>query len=208
MARRLGILALAGSAALVAGCVEERVVGVRGGFHSLEGVDSQLKLEARATTGAPTSWEAILARYYGQAPDELPGEPAPGYPNRRLLSDGSYYLVSRSPRDLIIHLYETLGAGEFEMMYEQLLAERTKQAYVEEGLDPVEAGKYIVRNRKHVAKLLELMPGAEGTPGVFMKTTPDKTYVLSVPNANAVSSKYSKLEFAIEEGRFVVVMIE
>lgn len=197
-------LALAG---VLAACApEERVVAVRGGFHSLEGVDSQLKLEARSTVSAPTSWDAILDRYY-DADDELPGEPAPGYPNRREMADGSYYLITRSPRDLIIHLYETLNAGEFEMMYEQLLAERTKQAYRDEGLDPVEAGKYVVRNREHVIKLLELMPGGEATPGVFMKSTPGKTYVLSVPNAGAVSSKYSELEFTIEDGRFVLVML-
>lgn len=202
------LAALFAAAAVMTGCVEERIISIRGGLHGLQGAETPLKMEAKQKGELGTTWDALLTEYYPPESTGEAGEAAPGFPNRKILPDGSYVLLSRSPRDLIVHLYETLVAGEYDLMYSQLISQRTKDAYLEQGLDPEDAGRYLVRNRTAVIKFLQLMPAAEATPGVFMAATKRKSYELRVSNAQAVSSKYSKLECAIEDGRFVLVMID
>lgn len=188
----------------VGGCqTERRVVAVKGGWSGLAllpGAQSELPKEALAPPESGDRWNKIL-------PADLPGKPVEGRPLRRELDDGSVYLVARSPKDVIVHLYETLQEEEYELLEKQVLAERTKKAYQAEGKNPREAVAWLVRNKSDVEALIGVMPAGEQTPGVFMNPIGQNAFRLTSSGLAVMDLRYKTIDVVLEEGKFRLLMI-
>lgn len=186
------------------GCqTEQRVVGVKGGFSGLArlpGAQSQLPPEALPPAEPSDRWSRLL-------PQDEPGEPVEGRPLRRVLPTGDVVLLSRSPRELIVHLYETLRDEEYELLEKQVLSERTRSAYRREGKPVGEAVRWLIRNRDEIEKLISAMPVGDQTPGVLMNPLGNNAFRLSVQGGEMLPMRYHTLDVVIEEGRFRLLMI-
>lgn len=204
---RLALPALLVICAATVSCTEKRIVAVRGGLHGFQGAESELSDVARKSKPSGASWEGVLSRFYPDSDAHTRGEAVPGFPNRREMPDGSVHLVSRSPRDLIVHIVETLNQEEYELLYKQLLSERTKQAYRDRNRDPKEAVKFMVKRKKDVIDFLNMMPNGENTPGVRLKTLGPSRYALLPQHAEKLGKRFKEMEFAIEDGRFKLVVL-
>lgn len=191
----------------LAGCAtEERVVEVRGGLAGLArlpGASSNLPLEAVGPSAADSAerWNELLG-----AQDK--GEKIEGHALRRELEDGSVLLLSRSPRELILHLYETLRDGELELLEEQIISARTKRAYLSQRKSSREAVDWLVKNREDVEALLATMPAGEQTPGVVMRPLGQNAFRLSSGDAAGLGLKLKQLDLVVEQGRFRLLMIQ
>lgn len=202
--RRAGspsVCVLLALAAGMASCEpESRVVAVRGMLHGLPGATSPLDAEAERNAAESRDPPPDAA------PLELGKDGRPKNPLRTEHEDGTVTLVSQSPRHVIIHLRETLLSDETDLLFEQVLSERTKQAYRDRGLDPHEAVTFLVAHKADVLRLLNKMPQGELTPGLFLKPVGDNVYRLEVPPSDGRMA-FRKMDFLWEWGVCRLVLI-
>ena len=186
------------------GCaMEERIVAVRGGISSLPGAEGKLvRAGPRRSSGA--TWAATLADSVG----ELPGRAVEGNELRRRLPDGQIKLYAFSPKDLIGHLRDTLAAGEWELIYSELLSDQLKANYRERGRDPErEAVEYLQRNAQDIRQLLSIIPAGEETPGAHLQKVGRNWYRLSPAGGRNLDLRFSAIEMVVEEGVFRLKML-
>ncbi len=179
------------------------VKGGLGGLARLPGATSNLPLDAVGPSAEDSTerWRELLG-------DTAPGEPVEGHALRRRLEDGTVVLVSRSPRELILHLYETLRDNELELLEEQVISQRAKQAYLASRKSPKDAVAWLVKHRKDVEELLATMPAGEQTPGVFMKPLGNNAFRLNSADAAALGLKLRRVDVVVEQGRFRLLTIQ
>ncbi|MEM9083136.1 MAG: hypothetical protein AAGB34_06020 [Planctomycetota bacterium] len=182
MRRTLAILLILAFFTLSA-CVEERIVEVRGWRST------------KSKTVANTSWQSSLAQFVDL---ESLGEPQENNPLRRVTEAGEVTLVSQSPRHLISHLYTTLTKEEHELLYDQVISDRTKREFREAGKDPREALEVVVQSKAAIVDLLLTMPAGEQTPGAYVTRSRDR-YLLASP-IRGDGGALSTLDMVIERG--------
>lgn len=177
-----------------------------GGFSNLApektGGDPSVREPGKGAQAGGDQWSRLLGA-------ETPGEPVEGRPLRRQLPDGGVLLLSRSPRELIANLYETLRDNEVQLFEEQVLSERTKRAYFAERKTPKDAVDWVFKNRKDVEALIAAMPAGEQTPGVFIKPLGNNAFRLTQgAGSEMLETKFRVLDVVIEQGRFRLLMIQ
>lgn len=195
------------AAAPLMGCAsEERIVSVRGGLYGVPGAQSNIGLTARPVS-AGTSIENIVDRYHGGSQQLEVGEEVEGWPNRRRLDDGSLFLISRSPGDLVVHLFETTIDGDWELMYSQLIAEEAKDNYRQANRDPEEIIRFLREHRVDFVTLLRHLNYGEHSPGVRLIPLPGNLYRLDVPTAREKMQRFSTMEMVLEDGRMKLLLV-
>ena len=119
-------------------------------------------------------------------------------------ADGNIRLVSRSPRHVVIHLRQAVLEDDYELFYEQLVADIAKTDYQRAGMDPYESVERIREDREHVLKLLQRMPMGEFTPGLYLQPRGRGVYRLEVEDHRL---RLRKLDIIWESGvcKFVIV---
>jgi len=207
MTRRFPILVAASLWAASGGCVEERVVSVRGNLQSLSGASGGYQLGPDAKRSPSRDFESTLAKADESAGRSAPGEPIEGRPLRRLMPDGSILLISRSPRHVMIHLFETLRDEEDELLLNQVVSKRLREQYEERGEDPRQIVRELRRERREIVKLMTSMPMAEQTPGALMRTTGRNVFEVTAPGGPALDQKFKRLSVVIEQGSFRLMSI-
>ncbi len=207
MSRRIFILITATLWATAGGCVEKRVVAVRGNLQSLSGASGGYELGADADRPPSKDFESALAKSDESAGRSAPGEPIEGRPLRRMMPDGSVLLISRSPRHVMIHLFETLRDEEDELLLNQVISNRLREEYEERGKDPAMIVRELRRERQEIVKLMTAMPMAEQTPGALMRTTGRNVFEVTAPGGPALDQKFKRLSVVIEKGSFRLLSI-
>ena len=186
-----------------ASCVEQRIIAVRGPAN-LPGAEGGIRPNTARGGDMPRTWEDILG-------DSLPpttGTPVDGKPFRFLSADRTVILQSHSPRQLMIHLSETLREGEDDLLYDQLLADELKNAYRSRGMNPREAVSFLKDNADGVFRLLSLFPLGEQTPGVMMLGLGRGAYRLSTPGGVlAEGHTFRSMDIVFERGGFRLLML-
>lgn len=202
-------MALAVGAVVVAGCTEERVVGVRGGLQNMPGAKGGVEVDQRRVSegqSVGTSYDALLAKYEPYS-DELVVDER--HPLRLVDPDDpeQVTLVLRSPQHVLIHLFETLRNGEDDLLYEQVLSDRLKRNYRESLKDPREAVAYLKKNAREVRKLIASMPAADQTPGLYLKPLGDNAFRIEAPGGGALKMKFQTFDVVLEGGRFRLLLL-
>jgi len=200
--RQWTILIAVGLLGTSGGCVEERVVAVRGNLQSLSGASGGYQLGPDAKRPPSKSFESTLTQADEAAGRAAPGEPIEGRPLRRLMPDGSVLLISRSPRHVMIHLFETLRDEEDELLLTQVISARLRDQYEKRGEDPTQIVRELRRERREIVKLMTAMPMAEQTPGALMRTTGRNAFEITAPGGPALDQKFKRFSVVIEQGSF------
>jgi hypothetical protein len=203
VALRLAPLVVA-LAPLAACETEERIVSARGAFRTLPGATADIP----ASSALPPSGRApALDQALPAAGDEpVDPEEASRDPLRVEQEDGSVRLICTSPRHLVWHLQQTLINEEYDLIYEQLLSDRTIDEYRRRGLDPRSALEFFRSRREEVLALLARMPRGELTPGVFIRRVGGGVHRLQ-PVGRVSGSTLEALDFAWESGACRLVVI-
>ncbi len=188
--------------AAVACAPRERVISVRGGLIGIPGASGGHRGASTARTGA--GFENILADESDiEAYDSLSEA---GY-LRLKDDDGNIILVSRSPAHVVFHLRETLVSEEVDLLYSQVLSERTKQNYRSRGMDPMLAVEYLARNRNAVLDFLATIPMGEKTPGVLHESIGRNMFRYKSGGAVAMGLKFSAMDVIIEDKNFRLLLL-
>ncbi len=206
MRRRAGWAMVCGALVCApAGCVEERVVDVRGGLQNMPGATGGTRPEVEREA-APQAWERLLGKYRGDLEGYVPVEGRP----LRLVNENDpedVVLLLDSPAKLLTNLQETLVGGEYQLMYEQVLSDRLKRNYRERLRDPREAAVFLARHERDVVALLATMPFADQTPGQTLKIIGPNAYRLTAPGGGALDLRFNHVDMIIEEGKFRLLRI-
>lgn len=126
-------------------------------------------------------------------------------PPREVLEDGTIVLHSRNPRELIKHVYETLGAEERDLFIEQVLSERTKLRFYDEGYEPGEAFDRLRARFEDVRALLSRMPGGEVSPDAHLSVIGRNQFRLSLVGRARADLVWTSVDMAIEGGSWRLV---
>lgn len=116
------------------------------------------------------------------------------------LPDGTIKLVSKTGRQLMAHIINTIDKGERELFVEQVLSEITKREFYDRGLDPGEAFDEFRKRRADIMKLFNLMPMGEYTPGVYMKGVGGGVQRLKVSGPSAMDLRWNFMDMNYEAG--------
>jgi hypothetical protein len=180
LARRCGPVVLC---ALAVGCVEERIVNYRPMLGGLPGAES-----GTPVTGVP-----------GRTMD-----PA-AVPDDKLVienKDGSKTLIARTGRHLMVHIHNTLAAGDEQLFLDQVLSKRTKEEYYDRGMDPREAYRTLRERRQDIDMLFDAMPMGEYTPGFFLRPVGGGVQRLEVQGPGARELTWTGFDMVMENGNF------
>ncbi|MCR9076092.1 MAG: hypothetical protein NXI07_08635 [bacterium] len=164
----------------VAGCRYERIVSQSGLLVGLEGAQS----------GIPPKRESRPLPDFLRTPDE-------GI--RVEDEDGAVTLYSKSVRQLMTHIVTTVGNGERELFLEQLLSQRTKDEFIERGLDPGLAFDELVNRQRDIGRLFYFIPMGEFTPGVYFETIGRNVFRLKLPNKKHAELYWVGIDVVFED---------
>lgn len=176
---------LAPAAPLMLGCqAEERVVRYQPWFSGLPGAESGTPAvmpdepDRRGLIAAPSSNAAPdaartntdAADAAADQPDDARADAAVSKGRRAVGPDGRPVLLTPSVRDVMVHLMITLRDGEDDLLFDQLIAESTKEHFRAQGLDPrTQVLTYLRDHREDIQALFDRMPAAERSPGVMFR---------------------------------------
>lgn len=164
-------------ALLLAGCAEERrVIAVRGGLHGLPGAEGGVQVQQPLVASKAEKQRASMQnpRGYADAGDQndLLRVEKPG---------GHVTLVSRNARELAFHLRQTLARDEPDLLFEQVISDRTKDQYEAAGRDPYEAVEFLMKHKAEVLRLIQNLHLAERLPMDLGDVIGPNEYELRVP---------------------------
>ena len=92
---------------------------------------------------------------------------------REELDDGTILLRAWTPTQVLSHALVCVQKGEYELMWDQVIAEDMRQMFLAEGLDSTDFAEMVIQNRKDVATMLRRMIlGISGT-GVSSNDLPN-----------------------------------
>lgn len=174
-------------AAMPGACArEERVIGQRSLLGALPGAQSQVN--ALGPKG-PRPASAAL--------DESNLE--------EVLPDGSKILTSRNGRHLMVHIWNTLKDGDADTFLSQVLSERTRNEYLDRGLNPAQAFDRIREREADIHRLFARMPMGERTPGVVYEPLGGRTFRFKVTDTAAKGLNWTGIDMVLEGGNFRLV---
>lgn len=195
--------------ALLSGCVEERVVAVRGGLQNMPGAVGGIRPDRSRSEDLPAGTSDRWGRYlaaYGDPHAQLTGSESD--PRRHIDEFGNVTLILRSPADVLYHSYWTIQRGEWELLYDQVVSDRLKRNYVEHFKEPEESVRFLRRNRQDVLQLLELLPGAEMTPGALLSTVGPLAFRITASPEQTFGKRFTSVDVIIEDGVFRLLLIK
>lgn len=204
---QLGVLLLA--MCVCAGCKsEERVIAVRGGLQNMPGAVSNMKVD-KPQGPQPTSvgaWSHLQARFNQEHPDLTID---PENPMRAVSRDDPtrVVLLLYSPKYLITNLRDTIEAGEWMLIQDQLLSQMAKDEMRYQLLDPLDEVRRIAKNRRAILEMLATMPDADQTPGLFLQNMGTNVFRLEAPGNGALELKFTRVDMTIEDNQFKLVSI-
>lgn len=190
------------------GCYERIVHRSPGLLDSAIDKDPRLGMLDFSPTGvgnqAPdTNWGGWLP----PSPAEVDATPDENDPLRLTTQSGKLILVRRAPAHVIHHLINAIRDEEWELIYDQLLADKLLESYVQRGRDPRDALAYIQSNADEILEVLRAMPNAETTPGVTMRLIGQGQFQLIRAGGYRNNGKFWAIEVSLERSRFALSML-
>jgi hypothetical protein len=173
---------------LLSGCArEEKVVQYKPFFSGLSGAQMQTQPVAeRPRTG---SGEVIAESEMFRTVVENP--------------DGSRTLLSKSGRQLMSHIQNTLADNDAELFVAQVLSEATLREYAERQVDPREAFIQLKKSERDIAMLFSRMPLGENSPNVIMETIGRNMFRIRLSGASARDvGRYRGFDMVLENGNW------
>lgn len=168
----------------LAGCArEERVIGQRSLLGGLPGAETKVApLGPRGQTIDPAALDET------RIVETLP--------------DGSKRLISRSGRHLMLHIWRTLQENDAQTFVDQVLSRRTREEFLDRGLDPVQAFERVRARLDDVQRLFARMPMGERTPGVHFEQLDRRTFRFMLTDTAAKGLSWIGIDMVYEDGHY------
>lgn len=193
-------IALALALVFSLGCeMDRRVISVRGGLSGIEGAQGQELAESQRVARPRSGAFAELASQQREQAS-LDTENTNPRSLRITQPDGQTTLIMTSPRHVVLHLRQTLLQDEPELLFEQVLSDRAKKAYIEQGLDPHDAVDFLFEHRREILTMLQRMPQGELSPGMYLNKIGPSAYRLELSGASGQGLKFRRLDIVWERG--------
>lgn len=120
--------------------------------------------------------------------------------------DGSVTLNSPLPINLIAHLRRCLVEEQWEVIFEQLLSNETKQMYRSRGQDPQAAVEWLGQNRQDVLIVLTRMSNGVNSPDVVWDAS--GPYIrMKIGSPVRYQMRFTNLDVVRENGQYRLLMI-
>jgi len=123
------------------------------------------------------------------------------------LDDGTVVLNCILPDNLISHLRNCLIEGNYQALYEQLVAQHTKDVYVQKGEDPTVMIEWFKENRRDLLVLLNRMSLGAMSPNTTFEQAGD-IYSLALIPQLAKDQKFGRIDMIRQDRQFRLLMIE
>ena len=176
-------LLLCASTGLLGGCTYEREISRSGMLIGVEGAEFAGKAK-HDTRNVPD---------FLRTPDE-------GI--RVEHDDGSITLYTKSMRQLMTQITIAIQNGERELFVDQILSTKTKEEFIERGLDPGMAFDELVTRQRDIFRLFYFMPMGEYTPGVFLKGIGRNEFRLKISRANNQTLRWTGIDASFEKTNY------
>jgi len=121
-------------------------------------------------------------------------------------ADGSITLNCFLPEHLVGHLRSSIALGEADLIYDQLLSDATKQAYVQQQRDAHEAVQWLMTNQRDVIIMLGRMSAGLSSPDVSWQSL-GNTYRMEIVSPVRASLRFTRLDLISENGQFRLLLI-
>ena len=122
-------------------------------------------------------------------------------------SDGSITLNSPLPIYLINHLYNTLLAGKYDLLFDQLISQKAKQTYEKQNRDPHEIIDWFKKNRRDAVALLTRMNRGFNSPDVVWEQH-GKIFRMQLTGRTAQGMRFTTMDITREGAQFRLVLIK
>lgn len=174
------------TALLGAGCTEEKIISYRPWFAGLPGAQ-----HATQPVGTAKGAMDVTA---------LPG-------GKLIIEhdDGSVTLQARTPRHLMVHIFQTLRENQADLFVDQVLSQMTKEQYAQRGLNPLDAFKLLKEHEQDVNKLFTRMPAGARSPDVIFRKISPNVYRLKIGGLAAKGIKWTSMDITMEYGNWRLV---
>ena len=116
--------------------------------------------------------------------------------------DGSVRLLARTPRHLIVHVYNTLMNDQRQLFATQLLSRITREEFVGRGLDPGEAYDMLRAMEDDVVDLFNAIPFGDATAGARVESVGMRVLRIHAPPERVQRSRLVAIDVVVEEGNW------
>lgn len=139
-----------------------------------------------------------------------PVDPTAAPDNRIVIEneDGTKTLIARSPQHVMLHVERCLDEGEDDLLFEQMVAEQTKNYFRAQGKDPRSYIDQLRDDRRDIARLFARMPQGESSPTVMLRQFPERTWRIDVVGNYAKDLRFTRLWVQMERGQWKLLWID
>jgi hypothetical protein len=129
----------------------------------------------------------------------------PALPDDKLvieLPGGKKKLQARTVRHLMIHIFNTVKAGDSQLFWDEVLCERTRADFSAQGQGPDEAMARMKSRQGDLEALFNAMPMGESTPGLFVVAAGGGAQRLQVTGMAARGLSWTGIDYVMERSNY------
>ncbi|MEO1007264.1 MAG: hypothetical protein AAFX79_01725 [Planctomycetota bacterium] len=148
-----------------------------------------------------TPRNSLFHRLSGEAPSNGTARSLEPSPIRVEHPDGTITLFSRSGRDLMVHIRQTLIQNERDLFTEQILSDMTREEFLDRNVDPEAAFDELKARQRDVMQFFgRIGPFGEHSPMVFMEPQGGHVMRIRLTGMAQQGLRWTFMDMVLEEG--------
>lgn len=122
--------------------------------------------------------------------------------------DGRVRLVSTQIRHVMVHTFTCLRDNQWDLLYDQVVSQRTKEHFAQEHEDPRRhILTFLKEHEDDISTLFARMPNAEKSPAVRLTRVERNMFKLALDNASTRGLRFTTLWISMERGQWKLVWV-
>jgi hypothetical protein len=179
------------------GCTEEKVIYNRPMLSSLPNAQTGQVVTAPKGWASPQFAGGVEPQAIG-----ADGKPKTGADTLIIENGKSRTMLSRTGRELMIHIYRALEKEDRQFFVDEILSERTRTECYRNGVQPEKLFDGLLEIGDEVVELFNAMPQGEATPGVLMNPIGGGLFRLQVDPRRVRESRFNGFDMIMEKGQW------
>lgn len=190
-------LILLGCALALTACVEEKVIYNRPMLGGLPNAQTDQVITPPRGFGSGTFGAGLEPQTIG-----ADGKPKTGADTLIIERDRKRLILSRTGRELMIHIYRSLEKEDRQLFVDEVLSERTRAECYQRGVQPGVLFDGLLEVADEVVELFNAMPQGEATPGVLLNPIGGGIFRLEVDPRRVKDSRFQGFDMVMERGQW------